>query len=137
MPLLYQLGPFQFHGLWGTPDYTHANIAGETRPGMNGDSLFYLGASGREFEIRTLAAQPNFAIAQLAAQAYITAERENPLPLVIGSVLIPNGTFKVLNVTSTVRAVLMFKYPGVSPMLNAGIVEARWRLLPFVNSELG
>lgn len=133
--LLYALGPFQFHGLWGTPDYTHANIAGETRVGMNGDSLFYLGASGREFEIRTLAAQPNTAIAHLASQAYISAERQGPLQLMIGSVPIPNGSFKVLNVTSSVRAALMFKYPGTT-LLNCGIVEATWRLLPIVNSAL-
>ena len=137
MPLLHQLGSFQFHALWGTPDYTHANISGETRPGINGDSLFYLGTSGREFEIRTAVGLPNFFIAQLAKQSYIAAERQNPLTLTIGSVVIPNGTFKVMHVDATVRAVVMWHPAGYPPIYNAGVVEATWRLLPFVDGSLG
>lgn len=135
MPLLYQLGSFQFHGMQGTPDFCHARISGETRPGVNGDSLFLLGTSGRPFELQTIVGLQSYGVALLAAQAYIVAERMDPLPLIIANVVVPNGKFKVMHVRSQVHAAAVFQ-SNFGTIYNAGVVRATWSLLPMIDLAL-
>lgn len=130
--LVYQLGDFLFHGMWGTPDYPETAIGTEVRAGVNGTTLHNLGTWGSPFELRTIVGCLTYADAILVTELYKGMTAVNPVPLVIGSVLVPGGLFKVLSVKSQAKAVVRFKVAGDSSYYFA-TVSASWTLLPIAS----
>lgn len=131
--LVYQLGDFLFHGMKGTPDFPETVSGTEVRPGVNGTTLHNLGTWGQPFEMQTVVGCVTYADAILVAELYKGMTAVNPVGLIIGSVLVPGGLFKVMSVKSDAKAVVRFKVAGDSTYYGA-VVTAQWTLLPIAFS---
>lgn len=126
--LLYQLGDFLFHGMWGTPDFPETVIGTEVRPGVNGTTLHNLGTWGQPFEMQTIVGVADYNTAMNVCGIYKLATAANPVGLIIGSVPIVGGGFKILSVKSDAKRVVRFKVAGDNTFYGA-IVRASWTLL--------
>lgn len=131
--LIYQLGDHLFHGMWGTPDFTETAIGTEVRPGVNGTTLHNLGTWGKPFELQTIVGVATYADALLVCQLYELMTAVNPVPLIIGSVPIAGGLYKVMTVDAKAKSVVRFKVAGDNNFYFA-TVTARWVLLPIAFS---
>lgn len=131
--LLYQLGDFLFHGMKGTPDFPETVIGTEVRPGVNGTTLHNLGTWGQPFELQTVVGVADYNTAIAVCELYKLATAANPLGLIIGSIPIAGGGFKVMSVQSAAKAVVRFKVGGDSTYYGA-VVQANWTLLPIAFS---
>jgi len=131
--LTYRLGDFLFHGMWGTPDFPETIIGTEVRAGVDGTTLHNLGTWGQPFEMPTIVGCPTYADAILVCEAYKLATAANPLALVVGSVEIPGGLYKVMSVRAEAKQVVRFKVAGDSSFYFA-TVRAQWSLLPIAFS---
>lgn len=127
--LIYQLGDFLFHGIWGTPDFPETAIGTEVRPGVNGTTLHNLGTWGQPFEMQTILGVADYNAAIATCELFKTATAMNPLGLVIGSIPVFGGGFKVLSVKSDAKRVIWFKVGGDNTFYGA-IVRSSWTLLP-------
>lgn len=127
--LTYQLGDFLFHGAWGTPDFPETVIGTENRAGVNGTTLHNLGTWGQAFEWQTIVGCASYNDALAVCELYKLATAANPLGMVIGSIPVFGGGFKVMSVRSDAKPVVRFKVSGDSNYYGA-IVRATWTLLP-------
>lgn len=124
------LGPYQFHVVKGAPKYTWRQISMETRDGLDGVSLWYHGRWGKPFQLMTLTYTIDFEIATYLAAAYQDATELDPLPLVLGSVMIPRHLYQVIEVDPfEPRALVDATGQGV-PSPCHGSLRAIWTLQP-------
>lgn len=131
--LVYQLGDFLFHGMWGTPDFTETAIGTEVRAGVNGTTLHNLGTWGKPCQIQTIVGVATYADAIILCQLYEGMTGVDPVYLTIGSVTIPGGVYKVMGVDAKAKAVVRFKVAGDNSLYFA-TVTANWSLLPIAFS---
>jgi hypothetical protein len=131
--LLYRLGQYTFHGMWGGPQFNQTVIAGETRPGVDGTSLHDLGSWGEPFDIQTITFTPTYAAAIELCKTYSTASSENAYVMTIGSVGVTGGRYKVLKAEPKPKAVIVRAPAALVGYL--GEVRTTWTLLPLADIQ--
>lgn len=127
--LTYTLGPYGFHGMWGTPEFDQTQVAGEVRPGVDGTSFYDIGAWGEPVEIQTIRFMDTYANAIEGTKAYAAAASLDPLELTIGSVPVTGGKYKVLKVKFSAKRCVRAVIAGDATVYTAEI-RASWTVVP-------